>query len=325
MVRCLVTGGAGFIGSHITDQLLKKNYSVVVYDNLSTGQINYLLGSQMSDNFTFVEGDLLDPELLEKSLEGIDVVYHMAANADIRFGLKNPYIDLEQNTIATFNLLESMRKNGVNRIVFASSAAVLGEPEIFPTPENCAIPVQTSLYGASKIACEGMISSYCEGYGFEGYSFRFVSLLGPRYPHGHVFDFVKQLRESPSKLKILGDGTQKKSYMHIDDCLDAIFLVADERRTALMSKHNYQVYHLGSNDYIKVSRSVEIICDQMKLKPELDYEGGDRGWVGDNPFVFLDVNKMQSEGWSPNHSIESSVRETVDWLNTNAWIMDSRK
>lgn len=324
MKKYLVTGGAGFIGSHIVNSLLAKGHQVIVYDNFSTGKHEFINDAKSDKSFELVVGDLLDDRLLEKTLRGCDAVYHMAANADIRNGLVSPYRDIEQNTIATFNLLEAMRKNNVRRIIFASSAAALGEPEVFPTPESCAVPVQTSLYEASKMACEGLISSYCEGYNFEGYSFRFVSLLGPRYPHGHVFDFVKQLKHDPSILRVLGDGSQRKSYMNIHDCLDAIFLVAEKKRTAMNVKHNYQVYHLGNPDYIRVSDSIRLICDQMGLDPKIEYSGGDRGWIGDNPFVFLDVSKMQEEGWVPKHSIEDSVRNTVDWLTDNSWIMDDR-
>jgi len=325
MEKYLVTGGAGFIGSHITEKLLSMGHYVTVFDNFSTGNLKFLSTSKENDKFTLINGDLLNSDLIEKSLKDIDVVYHMAANADIRFGFTNPRMDIEQNTLATFNLLEAMRKNSAKRIVFASSAAALGEPDLFPTPEKCSIPVQTSLYGASKMACEGMISSYCEGYGFEGYVFRFVSLLGPRYPHGHVFDFVKQLISNPDKLTVLGDGLQKKSYMHIDDCLDAIFLVAEKKRTAINTQHNYQVYHLGNPDYIQVSESAKIIIDQMGLAAKIEFTGGRQGWIGDNPFVFLDVAKMQSEGWYPKNNIENSVRQTVDWLVKNPWIMDSRE
>ena len=322
--KAFVTGGAGFIGSCIVDKLLSQGHSVVVYDNFSTGQLKFLDKAKKYNNLNIVNGDLLDKPLLDVSIDNCDIVYHMAANADIRNGLDKPYFDIEQNTLATFNLLEAMRKKDIKRIIFASSAAALGEPNKFPTPESCSIPIQTSLYGASKMACEGLISSYCEGYGFEGYVFRFVSLLGPRYPHGHVFDFVKQLRVNPAKLQVLGDGTQRKSYMHISDCLDAIFIVAEKKRTALNAKHNYQLYHLGYPSYIQVIDSIGLICDQMKLNPKLEFSGGDRGWIGDNPFVFLNISKIQKEGWVPKYNIENSIRETTDWLNQNSWILDSR-
>jgi UDP-glucose 4-epimerase len=323
-MRAFVTGGAGFIGSHLVERLIREGNTVTVYDNLSTGTLQYLNSAYGCESFKFIEADLLDRNTLNSSISGHDNVFHFAANADIRHGLENPFKDLEQNTIATFNLLEAMRNNGLRKIVFASSAAALGEPEKFPTPETCATPIQTSLYGASKMACEGLISSYCEGYNFEGYSYRFVSLLGPRYPHGHVFDFVKQLRNNPKKLKILGDGMQKKSYMHINDCIDAIVISALEKKTADITSHNYQIYHLGNTEYILLNDSIKWICDQMQVSPKISYIGGQRGWVGDQPFVFLDVSKIMNEKWKPTHTIEESIRETADWLNSNPWIFDTR-
>jgi UDP-glucose 4-epimerase len=324
-MKYLVTGAAGFIGSSMVDRLLSEGHQVVGVDNFSTGLPEFLLEQSQNINFNLIEGDLLSPGLLSpKLLESVDAVFHFAANADIRGGLSDPKKDLEQNTIVTLNLLEAMRGANISRIIFASTAAALGEPDIFPTPENVAIPNQTSLYGASKMACEGLISSYCQGYGFEGYVFRFVSLLGPRYPHGHVFDFIKSLRKDPSRLPILGDGNQRKSYLHIKDCLDAVLRVSIEKRTALSKESKYEVYHLGLPEYCFVRESAGWICDELGLAPRFEYAGGNRGWIGDNPFVFLDVRKVMSEGWTPKYSIESSVRETVRWLTDNAWIFDRR-
>jgi len=216
-----------------------------------------------------------------------------------------------------------MRENGIEGIGFSSTSAALGEPEIVPTPEDCPVPIQTSLYGASKMACEGMISAYCEGFGFEGYAFRFVSLLGPRYPHGHVFDFVRALREDPTRLRVLGDGTQRKSYLHVEDCVAAMLRVTGER-TALDARHRFQVYNLGYPEYIELTQSIAWICEHMGVTPELDYTGGRRGWVGDNPFCFLDVAKIRSTGWEPRHTIQESIRATVDWLIANPWLLDRR-
>ena len=249
-MKCLVTGAAGFIGSHLTDALLARGYRVIGLDNMSTGQERFLENARRSDLFTLAVGDVLDASKLRATMLDIDVVYHMAANADIRGGIASPRKDLEQNTVATFEVLEAMRLAGTKRIVFASSAAVLGEPDVFPTPEHCAIPAQTSLYGASKMAGEGLISSYCESYGLEGYAFRFVSLLGPRYPHGHVFDFVKQLLDDPAKLRILGDGSQRKSYLHVEDCVRALIHICEEIRPANRPSKRFEVYHLGRARYL---------------------------------------------------------------------------
>lgn len=324
VLKYLVTGAAGFIGSSLVDRLLEQGHEVVGVDDFSTGLLEYLVNAKSSHFFTFIEGDLRDPSLLADALTDVDAVFHLAANADIRGGLAHPRKDLEQNTLVTFNVLESMRQAGVKRIIFSSTAAALGEPEVFPTAENCSIPVQTSLYGASKMACEGLISAYCEGYGFEGYVFRFVSLLGPRYPHGHVYDFVRMLRADPTCLTILGNGQQRKSYLHIEDCLDALLLICEEKRAAKGSRHCFEVYHLGASEYCRVEQSAGWICDELGLKPEFKFTGGERGWIGDNPFVFLDINKAVTAGWVPKYSIEQSVRETTRWLSNNSWIFDRR-
>ena len=318
-----VTGGAGFIGSNLVDRLLADGHEVVAFDDFSTGQKEFLEEASKSSSFRLVEGDLLDAETLDAALKGSDFVFHLAANADIRLGLEHPRKDLEQNTLATFNVLEAMRENGIAAIGFASTSAALGEPEVIPTPEDCPIPIQTSLYGASKMACEGMISAYCEGFGFEGYAFRFVSLLGPRYPHGHVFDFVRALRQDPTRLRVLGDGTQRKSYLHVEDCVAAMLRVTGDH-TARGAPHRFEVYNLGYPEYIELNQSIGWICDQLGLAPELDYTGGRRGWVGDNPFVFLDVSKIRATGWEPRHTIRESITATVDWLTANPWLLDRR-
>lgn len=323
-MKCLVTGAAGFIGSTLVDKLLANGFDVIGVDNFSTGQKNFISNALQNPNFSFHKIDLLHENCLSDYFFGVDIVFHLAANADIRNGLLNPSKDLEQNTIVTFKVLEAMRSSGVRRIVFSSTAAVLGEPKLFPTPENCPLPVQTSLYGASKIACEGLISSYCLGHNFEGYAFRFVSVLGPKYPHGHVFDFVKQLSSNPAELTILGNGTQMKSYLNVDDCTDALMHIGIVKRPAQNLDFPYQVFHLGVEDYCHVSQSAEWIVDELKLRPSFLFTGGERGWVGDNPFVFLDVKKALSTGWSPKYGIEESIRQTVRWLVANKWIFHSR-
>ena len=246
------------------------------------------------------------------------IVFHLAANADIRFGLDHPERDLEQNTIATFNVLEAMRAAGARRIAFSSTGAIYGEPDIIPTPEDAPMPRQTSLYGASKLAGESLIQAYCEGFGFQGYIFRFVSLLGERYPHGHVFDFYKQLREHPDHLHILGDGNQRKSYVYIHDCVDAIML------TVAQATAKVTIRNLGVDEYCHVRDSARWIAERMGLTPTFTFGGGDRGWVGDNPFIFLDCSAMRRDGWQPKLTIQQAVIRTVDYLRDNEWILQRR-
>ncbi|MDO4565788.1 MAG: NAD-dependent epimerase/dehydratase family protein [Oscillospiraceae bacterium] len=317
-MKFFVTGAAGFIGSHICDRLLEdKSCEVVAYDNLSTGNLRFLEKAQATGRLKFIEGDLLDTERLNSAMSGCGFVFHFAANADIRRGLEHPRKDLEQNTIATFNVLEAMRQNKADKIAFPSTGPVYGEAEVIPTPESYA-GVQTSLYGASKLACEGLISAYCEGFGFRAYIFRFVSILGERYPHGHVIDFYEQLRRDPSKLRILGDGNQKKSYLYIGDCLNAIFTIIEKAREKV------NIYNLGVDDYCLVRDSAKWICEEMGVSPAFEFTGGDRGWVGDNPFIYLDVKKLMSLGWAPELTIEQSVKRTTRYLIENPWVADFR-
>src|SRR5215211_3779225 len=238
--RVFVTGGAGFIGSNLVDRLLARGCQVTAYDNLSTGQRVFLEQASANPSFRLVEADLLDAATLREAVAGHDLVVHLAANADVRFGTNHPGRDLEQNVVATHNVLEAMRLGGVRRIAFSSTGSIYGEPSVFPTPEDAPFPVQTSLYGASKLAAEGLIEAYCEGFGFEGYIFRFVSILGERYTHGHVFDFYKQLREHPDHLRVLGDGSQRKSYLYIQDCLSAMLHVVGHQ-LALKARHRVEI------------------------------------------------------------------------------------
>jgi UDP-glucose 4-epimerase len=324
MRRIFVTGAAGFIGSNLVDRLLEENYTVVGWDNLSTGQLKFLEHAQKNPNFRFIMGDNLELDELTFAMQDCDCVFHIAANADVRFGLANPVKDLEQNTIATSNVLEAMRINGIKRIIFSSTGSVYGESNVFPTPENAPFPIQTSLYAASKVACEGLITSYCEGYQFEGYIFRFVSILGERYSHGHLFDFYKQLEEHPTKLHVLGNGTQKKSYLYIQDCIDAMLFVL-YKYEGIQTKHNVRIFNLGTDEYIDVNTSIKILCNELNLSPDIIYSGGSKGWIGDNPFIYLDTTEIKKIGWSPQATIKQSVSNTVKWLSHNKWIYENRK
>ncbi|MFI5020464.1 MAG: NAD-dependent epimerase/dehydratase family protein [Alphaproteobacteria bacterium] len=313
-----ITGGAGFIGSHLADRLLARGHRVTVYDNLSTGFVEFLRDARRQPGFTLIEGDLLDEAGLAKALSGCNLVFHLAANADVRFGTAYPRKDLEQNTIATFNLLEAMRANGVRRIAFASTGSIYGETSVIPTPEDAPFPVQTSLYGASKLAGEGLIAAYCEGFDFQGWIFRFVSIVGERYTHGHVFDFYKSLAQDPTTLHVLGNGRQTKSYLYVADCVEAM-LAALER-----AQDKVNVFNLGTEEYVQVEDSIAIITAHLGLSPRRTYGGGERGWIGDNPFIFLDTTRIRALGWAPRVGIRQGIIRTVDWLKANPWIYQRR-
>jgi UDP-glucose 4-epimerase len=315
-MKAFITGGAGFIGSTMADRLLSAGHTVTVFDDFSTGRRDFVEAAQKKERFRLVEGDVLDAARLDAALAGHDVVFHFAANADVRDGLKHPRRDLEQNTIATSNVLEAMRAHGVSRIAFSSTGSIYGEPEVFPTPETCPFPVQTSLYGASKLAGEGLISAYANGYGFDAYVFRFVSILGERYTHGHVFDFYKLLRKDPTKLPILGDGKQRKSYLYVQDCIDAILFAMEK------SPRGHHVYNLGTDEYVTVDDSIDVITKFLGIAPERVYGGGQRGWVGDSPFIFLDTKKIRALGWAPKLGIRQAVEKTIGWLVQNPHVLD---
>jgi UDP-glucose 4-epimerase len=318
-MRAFVTGGAGFIGSTLADALLAAGHEVTAYDNFSTGQRSFIASALTHARYRLVEGDLLDEEKLRASIRGHDVVFHLAANADVKDGLRHPRRDLEQNTIATHNVLEAMRGAGIGRIVFASTGSVYGEPETFPTPETCPFPVQTSLYAASKLAGEGLLSAYVAGYGFSGWIFRFVSILGERYTHGHVLDFYRQLRSDPKRLRVLGNGLQRKSYLYVQDCVDALLQVPERTGPGL------HVFNLGTDEYITVNESIAIIARFLGVAPQLTYTGGERGWVGDSPFIFLDTKKIRSTGWKPKLTIAESVEHTIAWLVRNPDVLERRR
>jgi UDP-glucose 4-epimerase len=316
-MRAFVTGGAGFIGSSLTDRLLADGHSVVVFDNLSTGRQDFLVDAASRPGFTFVRGDVLDAGTLTDAMANADVVFHLAANADVRFGTDHPRKDLEQNTIATFNVLEAMRANDVRRVIFASTGSIYGEASAIPTPEDAPFPVQTSLYGASKLAGEGLIHAYCEGFGFQSWIFRFVSVLGERYTHGHVFDFYKSLRTDPTRLRVLGNGQQRKSYLYVQDCIDAILLTM-ERATGKVNTFN-----LGTDEYCCVNDSIRWITEHLGIRPDLEYTGGDRGWIGDNPFIFLDTARVRALGWRPRLTIREGVLRTLDYLRANPALLEA--
>lgn len=310
-----ITGCAGFIGSNLTDRLLREGHKVTGYDNFSTGRTEFLESAVKSQNFKIIKGDLLDTKKLSEAMAGTDFVFHFAANADVRFGLNHTFRDLEQNSIATYNVLEAMRVNNINRIAFSSTGSVYGESTVFPTPEDAPFPIQTSLYGSSKASAEGLIAAYCEGFGFQSYIFRFVSILGERYTHGHVFDFYKQLLAHPNRIDVLGNGRQRKSYLYIQDCIGAML-------TAITAEDKVNIFNLGTDEYCEVNNSIGWICEYLRLSPERFYTGGERGWVGDNPFIFLDCTRIRNLGWKPKLNIQEGIIRTVQYLEQNKWVLN---
>lgn len=317
-MRYFVTGGAGFIGSNLIDRLLEDGHEVLAYDNFSSGFEEFLAGRIGTAKFALVRNDILDPEHLTKAMAGCDFVFHLAANADVRFGTRHPRKDLEQNTIGTFNVLEAMRQNGIRKIAFSSTGSIYGEPGVFPTPEDAPFPVQTSLYGASKLAGEGLISAYCEGFGFQAWIFRFVSILGERYTHGHVFDFYKKLLANPEELYVLGNGLQRKSYLYVQDCIDAILLAIEKAEASV------NIFNLGTEETCTVNESIRWITSRLGFQPKLIYSGGQRGWIGDSPFIYLDCSRIRSLGWEPKLSVQEAVLQTLEFLQENRWVLEQR-
>ena len=309
MSRILVTGGAGFIGSHLVDQLINCGHEVIIFDNLSSGKIEFLQKALSSGNATFIEGDLLNLENLNSAMKKIDLVYHLAANPDIRLGTRVTDTDLRQGTVATYNVLESMRLNGCNKIAFASSSVVYGEAKIMPTPEDYGPLFPISLYGASKLGSEGLISAWVGTFGIKAWIFRFANIIGSRGTHGVIFDFIHKLKKDPKTLEVLGNGLQEKSYMEVVDCSKAMIHVVDNFNDDL----NY--VNLGSLDTCSVTRIAEIVIESSGFKNVIiEFTGGDRGWAGDVPKAMLDPSKLNKSGFICNYQSEEAVRLTANLL-----------
>jgi UDP-glucose 4-epimerase len=317
MTKVCITGGAGFIGSNLADRLQAEGCEVVVVDNITTGRREFLSDLLQRRGGKLVEGDVLDQDLLEHAFAGCDWIFHLQANADVRYGLDHPTLDLEQNTMATSRVLEAMRATGVRRIAFSSTGSIYGEPAVFPTPEDAPFPVQTSLYGASKLACEGLIAAYASGYGFTALICRFVSILGERYTHGHVYDFYCALKRDPTHLTVLGDGRQEKSYLYVQDCVSAILMASALHR----DEPGAHIYNLGTEETVVVDNSVGVITEYLGLSPAIEHTGGSRGWVGDSPLILLDTARIQRLGWKPQVGIHEAIVRTLDWFEANkyAW------
>lgn len=321
MAKFLVTGGAGFIGSHFCDTALGKGHKVTAFDNFETGHEFFLQDAKKQDRFSCFRGDIREFNEVSKAMDEFrpDWVVHFAANADVRRGLERPRRDLDYNTSGTWNVLESARKSGAKNFLFSSTGSVYGEPKIFPTPETCPFPEQTSLYGASKLAGEGLIAAYAHGYEMNSLVFRFVSILGPRYTHGHIFDFMKRLKDDASHLEILGNGRQTKSYLHMKDLMAGLWKAIES------NPKGHNVYNIGHDDALVVDQSVGYICDELKIRPRFTYTGGERGWIGDSPRIQLDCTKLKTLGWKTERSLEQGVRDTVKYLQEHSFLFAEEK
>jgi UDP-glucose 4-epimerase len=317
MAKFFVTGAAGFIGSHFTDRALARKHQVMGFDNLSTGQRFFLKNALLNEDFTLVEGDIREIEQVQRAVNDFkpDWVIHFAANADVRQGLERPRRDLDYNTIGTWNVVESAKASGCKNMIFSSTGSVYGEPKVFPTPESCPFPEQTSLYGASKLAGEGILAAYAHGYGMNNIVFRFVSILGPRYTHGHVFDFMRKLSMDSKKLTVLGNGKQLKSYLHIEDLMKGLWLAIEAK------PQGFQVFNIGHDDALMVDQSIGYITRELRIEPRLEHTGGERGWIGDSPRIQLDCSRLKKLGWSTERSLEQGVVDTVRYLQENNFLL----
>ncbi|MEA1956733.1 MAG: NAD-dependent epimerase/dehydratase family protein [Euryarchaeota archaeon] len=323
-MRRLVTGGAGFIGSHVVDRLMEreKNHEVVVLDNLSSGDENFITLHRGKQNFRFHKVDILHDDI-NPFFDGVEEVWHLAANPEVRIGAEDTRVHLEQNVIATYNVLEAMRANDVRRMIFTSTSTVYGDADKLPTPEEYpTIPV--SLYGASKLACEALIAAYCHTFNMRAGIYRFANVIGRRSSHGVIYDFINKIRSNPEELKILGDGNQTKSYIYVDDCIDAMVagLKANENANAWeetgvegypTAKNRVNMFNIGTDDMTTVKRIAEIVCEEMRVspKPKLKFTGGKRGWKGDVPIMLLDASKLNELGWKQKYNSEEAVRKAV--------------
>jgi UDP-glucose 4-epimerase len=319
-MRIIIYGGAGFIGSALAAKLLREGNEVTVFDSMYTGKMENLAACKGKKGFRFIKGDVRKLDDVKASIAGQDMAYHLAANADIRGGMENVHLDLEYNTATTINCLEAMRRGDVKRIVFTSSSAVYGEPSVFPTPENYSPLLPTSLYGASKLAAEGYVSAFCEDFGLQSHIFRFVNVLGAANNHGVVGDFIRKLRADPKRLEILGDGKQRKSCIHVSDCVSGMLAGVEA------GKEKTNIYNIGNDDYVDVDTVADEICGAMGLEGvKYSHTGGKRGWTGDMPFVFLDNKKLRATGWKPSMNSRQTVRKAADEMVAAGGLEDKHK
>lgn len=318
MKTYLITGVCGFIGSNLAIKLLGQGNKVVGVDRLNQRQSMMLLELQKFDNFTFHNVQLSEPDSLYEIKDKIDIVFHLAANADVRFSWVHPEKDLNDGILATYNVLNWMRYKEINRIAYSSTSAMYGDASVIPTPENVAT-IQTSFYGASKLAGEGMIQAHCAAYGCKSWIFRFASITGPRYSHGYIYNFYRKLKENPDELYVHGGKEQIKTYLDVDDCINGMLTIVEKTDDVV------NIFNIGHNETIKLTESIPVITQHMRVNPVLTWSGNEVGWVGDSKINNLDISKLTNLGWKPNYSIKESIIRTLQWLDNNPWVLDIRK
>ncbi len=306
-MKIVVTGGAGFIGSHVVDRLVAENHEVVVLDNLSSGNEAFIAPHRGKENFRFHKVDIVHDDVTG-FFDGVDEVWHLAANPEVRLGAENTRIHLEQNVIATYNVLEAMRLNEVRRMLFTSTSTVYGEADQLPTPEEYpTIPI--SLYGASKLACEAFIASYCHTFEMQAWIYRFANVIGTRSTHGVIYDFINKIRNNPAELEILGDGSQTKSYIYVSDCIEAMLMGLQA-----VDKSRVRIFNIGTNDMTTVTSIATLVSEAMHASPEFKFTGGKRGWKGDVPVMLLDASKLSNFGWKQKYTSEEAVKKAIQDL-----------
>lgn len=310
-MKALVTGGAGFIGSHLVDRLMERGYEVRVLDDLSAGTLENIKRWLDHERFEFIKGDMKDAEIVKKAVEGVDVVFHLAANPEVRIGSQSPELLYETNVLITYNLLNAMRDSNVECFVFTSSSTVYGDAEVIPTPEDYGPLEPISVYGGAKLAAEALISGYAHTFNFKALIFRLANIIGERSNHGVIYDFINKLRKNPKELEILGDGTQRKSYLHVSDTVEGMLHIFEHFKR---SEKTVDFYNLGNDDWITVKEIAEIVSEEMGLKPRFVFTGGvdgGRGWKGDVKFMRLSIEKAKATGWRPKLNSYEAVRRTV--------------
>ncbi|MEB3797997.1 MAG: NAD-dependent epimerase/dehydratase family protein [Caldisphaeraceae archaeon] len=311
-MNIIVTGGAGFIGSHLSEYLVKKGHKVIAIDDLSSSTIDNIKDLLGLNSFSFIRADLSDPEVAGKYIKDVDVVYHLAANPEVRIGSQSPEELYRLNLYMTYNILEAMKNNNIKVLGFTSSSTVYGDAKVIPTPEDYGPLEPISIYGGTKLASEAMISAYSHTFGFISISFRLANVVGKRTNHGVIYDFVNKLRRDKTRLEILGDGTQRKSYIHVSEVVDGMYSIIER---AVEEKIPYDVYNIGSEDDISVMEIAKIVIDKMGLSPKIEITGGvddGRGWKGDVKYMRLCIEKAKKRGWIPRLNSRDSIRLAVE-------------